>query len=53
MIKILQNLSRIKPSDMIAELRAKEDEISTTLSATDLPRKKFAESQEREGEHRK
>ncbi len=53
MIKFLQNIFRIKPSDPLAELRAKEDKISATLSATDLPRKKFSESQEREGEHRK
>lgn len=53
MIKFLQNLFRIKASDPLAEFRAKEDEISATLAATDLPRKKFSESQEREGEHRK
>lgn len=48
----IKNLFRTKETDPLVAIRAKEDEISRTLSDTDLPRKKFADSQQREGEHR-
>jgi len=51
MLNFIKNLFRTKETDPLAEFRAKEDEISNILSGTDIPRKDFADSQKREGDH--
>ena len=52
MINFIKNLFRTRESNPLVELRATEDHISKILSGTDIPRKDFADSQQREGEHR-